>query len=179
MSRVGLKPIPLPEKVDVQLAEGALTFKGPKGTLTTPIPRGITAKLQDREITFARGADDGPSRALHGLTRALANNALVGVTTGFERRLEIVGVGFRAAVQSKALVLNIGYSHPVEYPIPEGIAVAIEETTKVVIRGNDKQQVGQVAAEIRSLRPPDAYKGKGIRYVGEVIKLKAGKTGSK
>lgn len=179
MSRVGLKPITMPDKVDVQVADGVLTFKGPKGTQTTPVPKGVTAKVENREVRFERDADDGPSRALHGLARALAANAVAGVTTGFERRLEIIGVGFRAATSGPKLTLNIGYSHPVEYLAPEGITLAVEETTKVVVRGSDKQRVGQVAAEIRGLRPPDAYKGKGIRYVGEVIKLKAGKTGSK
>src|SRR5688500_7880248 len=130
MSRVGLKPIPVPDKVEVHLAEGALTIKGAKGTLTTPLPRGIAAKVACGQDTVARGAEDGPTRALHGLARALAANAVLGVTTGFERRLEIVGVGFRAAVAGPKLTLNIGYSHPVQYAIPEGIAITIEETTK-------------------------------------------------
>ena len=179
MSRVGLKPITLPDKVDVAVGEQALTFKGPKGSVATPLPKGITASVQGREVRFERGSNAGPIRALHGLTRALAANAVTGVTTGFERRLEIVGVGFRAAVQGRKVVFNIGYSHPVEYAMPQGIDIAIEETTKVVVRGTDKQAVGQVAAQIRGLREPDAYKGKGIRYAGEVIRLKAGKAGSK
>ena len=130
-------------------------------------------------MRFERAANDGPTRALHGLARALAANAVTGVTTGFERRLEIIGVGYRAAVQGRKITLSIGFSHPVEYAIPAGIEVAMEDPTKIVIRGIDRQMVGQVAAHLRALRPPDAYKGKGIRHAGEQIKLKAGKTGSK
>ena len=179
MSRVGLKPIPVPEKVDVSVGAAGLVVKGPKGTMTTPIPPGIRCKVADKQVKFERDSDAGRDRALHGLARALAANAITGVTQGFERRLEIVGVGFRAAVQGRKVQFNIGYSHPVDFPIPQGIDIAIEETTKVVVKGTDRQQVGQVAAQIRALRPPDAYKGKGIRFAGETIKLKAGKAGAK
>jgi len=179
MSRVGLKPIALPEKVDVSVVPAGLMIKGPKGSLTTPIPAGIKCSIAAGQVRFERDADDGPTRALHGLARALAANAVTGVTAGFERRLELVGVGFRVSVQGRKVVFNIGYSHPVEFAVPTGVDIAVEETTKVVIRGIDRQAVGQVAAQLRALRPPDAYKGKGIRYAGEVIKLKAGKAGSK
>lgn len=179
MSRVGLKAITLPDKVDVTIGDGTLSVKGPKGSMATPLPRGITATVEGRQVKFARASDAGPVRALHGLARALAANAVTGVTTGFERRLEIVGVGFRAQVQGRKVTFSIGYSHPVEFAMPAGIDIAIEDQTKVVVRGTDKQAVGQVAAQIRGLRPPDAYKGKGIRFAGEVIRLKAGKAGSK
>lgn len=179
MSRVGLKTIVLPDKVEVSVGESSLTFKGPKGTVATPLPKGITAKVEGRNMKFERGSNEGPVRALHGLARALAANAVTGVTTGFERRLEIIGVGFRAQVQGRKVVFNIGYSHPVEFAMPQGIDIAIEEQTKVVVKGTDRQAVGQVAAQIRGLRPPDAYKGKGIRHAGEVIRLKPGKAGSK
>lgn len=179
MSRVGLKPIAVPEKVEVTVVGATLSVKGPKGTLTTPIPPGIRCQVVDKNVRFERDSDSGPARALHGLARALAANAVTGVTQGFVRRLEIVGVGFRAAVTGRKVQFNIGYSHVVEFAIPTGVEVAIEETTKVVIKGADRQQVGQVAAQIRALRPPDAYKGKGIRYAEETIKLKAGKAGSK
>jgi large subunit ribosomal protein L6 len=179
MSRVGLKTIVLPDKVEVSVGETSLTFKGPKGSHATPLPKGIAAKVDGRNLKFERASDSGPVRALHGLARALAANAVTGVTSGFEKRLEIVGVGFRAAVQGRKVVFNIGYSHPVEFSMPQGIDIAIEEQTKVVVRGIDRQAVGQVAAQIRGLRPPDAYKGKGIRHAGEVIRLKPGKAGSK
>lgn len=179
MSRVGLKPIPVPDKVEVTIGNTGLTIKGPKGTLSTPLPAGIRCKLADRQVRFERDSDSGPTRALHGLARALAANAVTGVTQGFERRLEVIGVGFRASVAGRKVQFNIGYSHPVEFAIPQGVDITIEETTKVVIKGADRQQVGQVAAQIRALRPPDAYKGKGIRHANETIKLKAGKAGSK
>ena len=179
MSRVGLKPIPVPDKVEVTVGNAAITVKGPKGTLITPLPAGIRCNVADKHVRFERDSDSGPVRALHGLARALAANAVTGVTQGFERRLEIVGVGFRVAVTGRKIVFNIGYSHPVDFAIPQGIEVTIEENTKLVIKGADRQQVGQVAAQLRALRPPDAYKGKGIRYANETIKLKAGKAGSK
>lgn len=179
MSRVGLKPIPVPEKVEVSVGAAGLSVKGPKGILVTPIPAGIRCTVADKLVRFERDSDSGPARALHGLARALAANAVTGVTKGFEKRLEIVGVGYRAALQGRRVQFSIGYSHPVDFNVPPGVEVAIEETTKVVVRGTDRQQVGQVAAQIRALRPPDAYKGKGIRHAGEVIKLKAGKAGSK
>src|SRR5436190_5143207 len=179
MSRVGLKPIVVPDKVEVKVEQASIIVKGPKGTLTTPLPAGIKCTVADKQVRFERSSDSGPDRALHGLARALANNAITGVTQGFERRLEIVGVGFRASVSGRKVQFNIGYSHPVDFAMPQGVDVTIEETTKVVVKGADRQQVGQVAAQIRGLRPPDAYKGKGIRYSDERIVLKAGKAGSK
>ena len=179
MSRVGLKIIVLPEKVTVAVAPGSLTFKGPKGSVTTPVPKGITADFADGKLSFARSDDAGPTRAKHGMTRALAANAATGVAQGFERKLEIIGVGYRATGQGKKVQFNLGYSHPIDFVPPDGISVTIEENNKVVVRGVDKQLVGQIAAQIRGLRPPDPYKGKGIRYVGEVVRLKAGKTGAK
>jgi large subunit ribosomal protein L6 len=179
MSRVGLKPVPVPEKCTVEVAAGAISVKGPGGTLRTPLPAGITCKVVDRQLRFERGANDGPTRARHGMARALAANAIAGVVTPFEARLEIIGVGFRASVAGKKLQLSLGYSHPVEFPFPAGVTLAVEDQTKIVVRGADKQAVGQCAAELRALRAPDAYKGKGIRYQGEVIKLKAGKAAGK
>ena len=179
MSRVGLKTIVLPDKVSVAVAAASLTFKGPKGSVTTPVPKGIKAALADGKLDFQRSDDLGPTRAKHGMTRALAANAALGVSTGFERKLEIIGVGYRATPQGKRIQFSLGYSHPIEFDPPEGITVTIEEGNKVVVRGVDKQAVGQVAARLRGLRPPDPYKGKGIRYLGEVVRLKAGKTGTK
>ena len=176
MSRVGLKPITVPDKVDVDVSGDALTVKGPKGTLTTPLPSGISASVEDGSLSFARGDDSGPSRSKHGLARALAANAVEGVTKGFERKLEIVGVGYRVAMQGKGIQINVGYSHPVDYAPPAGVDLGVDGN-KIVVSGIDKQAVGQVAAEIRSIRPPDSYKGKGIRYEGELVRLKAGKSG--
>lgn len=179
MSRIGLKPITLPDKVTVDVGPSGLTIKGPSGTLKAPLPPGIKAVLKERELRFERADDLGPTRALHGLTRALAANAVQGVAQPFERRLEIVGVGFRANVQGKKVQLSLGYSHPVEFAIPEGVEIKVEEQTKLVVKSADKHLLGQVAANLRSLRPPDAYKGKGIRHAGERIVLKAGKTAGK
>lgn len=179
MSRVGLKALVLPDKVTVNVQDGVLTFKGPKGSMTTPVPKGIKAILEDRQLRFERSGDAGPVRAKHGLARALAANAAQGVSTGFERRLEIVGVGYRATAQGKKVQFSLGYSHPIDFDPPDGITVTVEDQGKVVVRGVDKQLVGEVAAQVRGLRPPDPYKGKGVRYSGEVIRLKAGKTGTK
>jgi large subunit ribosomal protein L6 len=179
MSRIGLKPVVLPEKVSVEVTSGNLTIKGPGGSLVTPVPSGIRCSVEGREIKFERSAQDGPTRAKHGMARALAANAVAGVSKPFERRLEIVGVGFRAQAQGKKVQLTLGFSHPIDFEPPAGVAVVVEDQTKVVVRGCDKQAVGQVAAQLRSLRPPDAYKGKGVRYAGEVVKLKAGKTAGK
>jgi large subunit ribosomal protein L6 len=178
MSRVGLKPITLPDKVSVDVKDGAVVVKGPKGELTTPVPEGISAKIEDGGLQFARADEERQTRAFHGLARSLANNAIQGVSQGFERRLAIVGVGYRAVAKGKAVEFNLGYSHPVVFNPPAGIEVAVEDQTKLVVRGIDKQQVGQVAAELRALRSPDPYKGKGVRYEDETIRLKAGKTGA-
>ena len=178
MSRVGRKVIPVPKEVKVAISERALEIQGPKGKLETPVPPGISFTLRGAELSCQRLNDERQQRALHGLARALANNAIKGVTQGFSKELDIVGVGYKAAVEGSKVVLSLGYSHPVEFRIPEGIKVAVDKQTRVVISGIDRQRVGQVAAEIRSLRKPDPYKQKGIRYVGEVLKKKAGKAGA-
>ena len=178
MSRVGKKPIVLPAGVKVSISDTQLEVQGPKGKLNTPVPPGISFSMDKGELVCARESDARQHRALHGLARALANNAVKGVTEGFTRDLDIVGVGYRAQVEGKKVVLALGFSHPVEYAIPEGIKVAIEKQTHVTVSGIDRQKVGQVAAEIRRLRKPDPYKQKGIRYVGEVLKKKAGKAGA-
>ena len=180
MSRVGRKVIPIPKGVQVEVKPDRLEIQGPKGKLTTPVPAGITFKLEDGELQASRQGDEGPQRALHGLARALANNAIRGVTEGFTKELDIVGVGYKANVEGQKVVFALGYSHPVIYPIPAGIKVAVDaKANRVTISGIDRQQVGQVAAEIRRLRKPDPYKQKGVRYTGEVLKKKAGKTGAK
>ena len=178
MSRVGRKVIPVPKAVKVQIGAEALQIEGPKGKLTTPVPPGISFKLENGELAASRRNDERQQRAFHGLARALASNAIKGVTEGFSRELDIVGVGYKAAVEGNKVVLSLGYSHPVVYPIPEGIKVAVDKQTHITVSGIDRQKVGQVAAEIRSLRKPDPYKQKGIRYVGEVLKKKAGKAGA-
>ena len=178
MSRVGRKVIPVPKDVKVQIGADALQIQGPKGKLTTPVPPGISFKLEDGELAASRSNDERQQRAFHGLARALASNAIKGVTEGFSRELDIVGVGYKAALEGNKVVFALGYSHPVVYAIPEGIKVAIEKATRITVTGIDRQKVGQVAAEIRQLRKPDPYKQKGIRYVGEVLKKKAGKAGA-
>jgi len=176
MSRIGNLPITVPAGATVQIDGDVLTAKGPKGELTAPVPKGIEAKLDDGSLTFSRSSDE--YTANHGLARALAANAVAGVTTGFKKELEIVGVGYRASVQGRAAVFNLGYSHPIEVLMPEGVDIAIDNA-RVTVTGADKQKVGQVAAWIRGLRPPDPYKQKGVRYLGEVLQKKEGKTGSK
>jgi large subunit ribosomal protein L6 len=178
MSRVGRKPIDIPKEVKVKIAEVSVSFQGPKGTLTTPVPPGIQFALSGAELVCTRSNDARQQRAFHGLARALAQNAVKGVTVGFSKELDIVGVGYRAQVEGDKLVCALGFSHPVAYPIPAGIKVAVEKQTRVTVSGSDRQQVGQVAAEILKLRTPDPYKQKGIRYVGEVLKKKAGKAGA-
>jgi large subunit ribosomal protein L6 len=179
MSRVGRKVIPIPKDVKIQIAKDNLQVQGPKGKLTTPVPPGISFKLENGELSAARANDERQQRAYHGLARALANNAIRGVTEGFSKELDIVGVGYKASVDGNKLVLALGFSHPVHYPIPTGIKVAVDpKANRVTVSGIDRQQVGQVAAEIRQLRKPDPYKQKGIRYVGEVLKKKAGKAGA-
>ncbi len=178
MSRVGLKPIVLPSGVKVNISDAGIEVQGPKGKLSTPVPPGISFSLEDGELRCQRSSDARQQRAFHGLARALANNAVKGVSEGFSRDLDIVGVGYRAQVEGKKVVFSLGFSHPVEYPIPEGIEIKIEKQTRVTVSGIDRQKVGQVAAEIRKLRRPDPYKQKGIRYVGEVLKKKAGKAGA-
>ena len=179
MSRIGRLPIPLAGGVKVQLDDRVVTVAGPKGTLTQPLADGITAELQDDRLLLKRKDDSKRQKALHGLMRALLANAVNGVAKGFSKDLEIQGVGYRAQLQGQTVTFNLGYTHPVDFAVPAGIQIAVEKQTKVTITGIDRQQVGQVAAEIRSLRPPDVYKGKGIRYVGEVVRKKAGKAGAK
>ena len=178
MSRVGKKPIVLPKGVKVNVTETELSVEGPKGKLTSPVPPGISFSLEGTELTCQRESDARQQRAFHGLARALAANAVHGVSEGFSKDLDIVGVGYRAQVEGKKVVFALGYSHPVEFPIPEGIEIKIDKQTRVTVSGIDRQKVGQVAAEIRKLRRPDPYKQKGIRYVGEVLKKKAGKAGA-
>ena len=176
MSRIGKKPIPLPSGVKLAIGEGEVKITGPKGSLSCPVPPGIQCKL-DGEVAHVERKDDSRSqRALHGLTRALIANAVQGASRGFEKRLEIQGVGYRAELKQKSLEFALGYSHPVIFSIPDGVTVQVEKQTKLTVSGIDKQMVGQVAANIRGLRPPEPYKGKGIRYAGEVVRRKAGKT---
>ncbi len=179
MSRIGKLPIPLTPGVTVSVSDGAVSVKGPKGTLTQALPEGITAAVADGRLTLKRRDDSKRQKALHGLARALLANAVAGVVSGFRKDLEIQGVGFRAQVSGKTVSFNIGFTHPVEYPIPDGIQIAVDRQTRIAVTGIDRQRVGQAAAEIRSLRPPDVYKGKGIRYAGEHLRKKAGKAGAK
>ena len=176
MSRIGKQPIAIPDGVEITLDEAALSVKGSKGTLTHTIPDRITLRIGDGQIRVERQGDSKKVRSLHGLTRTLVANMVTGVTTGFEKRLEIVGVGYRATMQGNTLQLNLGYSHPVLYAVPDGIEIALEDPTKIAVRGISKQKVGQTAAEIRGFRKPEPYKGKGIRYFGEHIRRKAGKS---
>ncbi len=176
MSRIGKQPVPIPDKVKVQISKGEIQVSGPKGNLTSPVPEGISCEQKDNELIFTRSDDKGQQRAFHGLARALAANAVQGVSRGFTKELDIVGVGFRAETRGQSVVFSLGFSHPIEFPIPDGIEVKVDKQTRLTISGVDRQQVGQVAAVIRSLRKPDPYKNKGIRYVGEALKKKAGKT---
>ena len=175
MSRIGRKPIPVPSGVDVSIAPGRVTVNGPLGALEQAVPHRISVEQADGEIVVTRPTDRGGDRALHGLTRTLVANMVEGVTKGFERRLEIQGVGYRAQLKGSDLELALGFSHPVAVKAPQGIDFEVPQPTVVVVKGIDKQQVGQVAAEIRSLRPPEPYKGKGIRYSGEHVRRKIGK----
>jgi large subunit ribosomal protein L6 len=179
MSRIGRLPVPVAAGVKVAVDGKTVSVTGPKGTLRQELPAGITAAVEDGKILVARADDSKPRRALHGLTRALLNNAVTGVTKGFSKDLEISGVGYRAQLAGKSVSFTLGYTHPIEFPIPEGIQVAVDKQTKLTVSGVDRQQVGQVAAQIRALRPPDVYKAKGVKYANEVIRKKAGKTGAK
>jgi large subunit ribosomal protein L6 len=173
MSRIGRKLINLPAGVNIQAEGASLAVKGPKGTLHVPLPAGIQFEKQDGYLVLNRDSDD--HAALHGLARSLLANAIHGVTTGFERPLDIVGIGYRAELKGKSVTFTLGYSHPIEFPIPDGIAITVEKQTHLVVSGPDKQLVGHVAAKIRALRPPDPYKNKGVRYTGERLKKKVGK----
>lgn len=178
MSRIGRLPVPIPEKVKVAVQDGTVHVEGPKGRLTLPVPPDITVEVAEGKIICRRPSDEKRHRALHGLTRALVANMVTGVTAGFSRKLELVGVGYRAAVQGRTLTLSVGYSRPVVYTVPAGIAVEVENQTLITVSGADKQVVGAVAAKLRSFRRPEPYKGKGIKYLEERIRRKAGKTGA-
>jgi large subunit ribosomal protein L6 len=179
MSRIGKLPIPIPSAVNVQIADQAVTMKGPKGTLSLAVHPAITVTVQEQRLLCARRSDEKNDKALHGLTRSLLNNMVTGVTRGFERRLDLVGVGYRASMLSGHLNIALGYSHPIVYPVPQGVKVEVKDQTQIIVSGMDKQQVGAVAAKIRSFRPPEPYKGKGVKYTEERIRRKAGKTGAK
>ncbi|CAM2066177.1 50S ribosomal protein L6 [Sulfidibacter corallicola] len=182
MSRIGRKEIVMPKNVKARIEGNEVFVEGPKGKLKSPIPSGITANLEDGKLNFDRPNDEGPTRAAHGLARALANNCVVGVTQGFKKQLQIIGVGYRVNVKGSTVEFHLGYSHPIDFKLPDGISAQAEQdrNTKSIIltlEGIDKQLVGQVAANIRSLRKPEPYKGKGVRYLNEQILRKAGKSG--
>lgn len=177
MSRIGRKPIPVPAGVKIALEGGQVDVQGPKGKLTVPLPRGISFEQKDGVLTALRATED--HRALHGLARALVANAVHGVTQGFKKDLDIVGVGYRAELKGKVVAFALGKSHPIEFPVPEGIQITVDKQTHIVVSGADKGKVGQVAADLRALRPPDPYKQKGVRITGERLKKKAGKAGAK
>jgi large subunit ribosomal protein L6 len=176
MSRIGKLPVPVPPKVKVDIQGQKVSVEGPKGKLNFDLPGHTSAKLEGTNVVVSRDGDDAAAKALHGLSRAIINNMVKGVAEGFSKKLEIQGVGFKASVQGKNINLALGYSHPVNYPIPDQIKVTVEENTKVTIEGPSKQLVGQVAAEIRSYYPPEPYKGKGVRYSDEKVVRKEGKT---
>ncbi len=175
MSRIGKQPIPVPEGVTVSLGPGRVTVNGPKGELEQPVSARMEIVEGDGTLTVSRPTDRGTDRAIHGLTRSLVANMVEGVTEGFEKRLEIQGVGYRAKLAGKALELSVGYSHPVSVPAPDGIEFEVPQPTQVIVRGIDKQLVGEIASQIRRVRPPEPYKGKGIRYEGEHVRRKVGK----
>ena len=176
MSRIGKEPVPIPSGVNVALADGTVTVKGPKGELSQAVPEGITVDVTDDQVVVTRASDHRTHRALHGLTRSLIANMVTGVTDGYSKSLEIVGVGYRAQARgANGLVIQAGYSHPVEVTAPEGVTFEVPSPTRITVSGADKQVVGQVAADIRAIRKPEPYKGKGIRYAGEQVRRKAGK----
>jgi large subunit ribosomal protein L6 len=179
MSRIGSAPVELPKGVEVAIKPGLVSVKGPKGQLEVPVNERLTLKQEDGRLLVERASDHRNDRAQHGLARSLIANAVTGVTQGFERSLEIRGVGFRCQMKGKQLELNVGYSHVVNIDPPEGVALAAPEPTRIIVSGIDKQLVGQVAANIRAVRPPDSYHGKGVRYQGEEVRLKAGKAAAR
>jgi large subunit ribosomal protein L6 len=176
MSRVGKKPIPLPKGVKITVSETSIHVEGPKGKQTVPVPAGITFRQENGILDLAR--DGEHNAALHGLTRALTANAVQGVSTGFTRELDIVGIGYRCDVKGKIASFTLGYSHPIEFYLPDGVEMKVDKQTHLVLTGADRQQLGQVAANMRALRPPDPYKNKGVRYTGEALRKKVGKTGA-
>ncbi|HEY9649435.1 MAG TPA: 50S ribosomal protein L6 [Coleofasciculaceae cyanobacterium] len=179
MSRIGKRPITLPSKVTIQIDGQHISIKGPKGELDRVLPEQVTVEQDGETLRVVRVDDSRSARERHGLSRTLVANMVEGVSTGFQKRLEIQGVGYRAQVQGRNLILNVGYSKPVEIVPPDGIQVAVENNTNVIVSGINKEIVGNTAARIRAVRPPEVYKGKGIRYAGEVVRRKAGKTGKK
>lgn len=186
MSRVGKMPIPIPSGVKVSVLGGQVRVQGPLGAMSTVVPRGITAAMENGELRVRRGGDDKTSRSLHGLARSLLANSVTGVTKGFRKELDIIGIGFRAELRGRVLILSLGFSHTIDFPIPEGITIRVERSNRqiqnyvatILVEGVDKYRVGQVAADIRAMKRPDAYKGKGIRYKNEQIHLKVGKKGA-
>lgn len=178
MSRIGKKPIPIPPGVEVQIEPGVVEVRGPKGTLRQPVPPMVQFELRDGHLLAKLERPDRELSKFHGLARSLVANAVRGVTEGFKKELDIVGIGYRAELKGRQVIFQLGYSHPVIFDVPPGIDIAIDKQTHITVSGVDKQLVGQVAAEIRALRKPDPYKQKGIRYTGEVLKKKVGKTGA-
>lgn len=177
MSRIGNKPVVIPAGVTLDLKDNTVAVKGPKGELTYTFNQNISLEQREGEVVFTRPDDSKENKTIHGTTRAVFNNMVVGVTEGFQKELELIGVGYRAQLQGKKLVLNVGYSHPVEFTPEEGVEIEVPSNTKVIVKGYDKQKVGELAANIRGVRPPEPYKGKGIRYVDEFVRRKEGKTG--
>lgn len=176
MSRVGKKPIPLPKDVRITIGDKFVNVEGPKGKQIVPVPRGISLRQQDGSLELARDGEE--KAALHGLTRALAANAVQGVSIGFTRELDIVGIGYRCDLKGRIASFTLGYSHPIEFYLPDGIDMKVDKQTHLVLTGADRQLLGQVAANMRALRPPDPYKNKGVRYMGEPLRKKVGKTGA-
>tara|TARA_R110002096_G_scaffold4501_6_gene21079 strand:- start:14220 stop:14759 length:540 start_codon:yes stop_codon:yes gene_type:complete len=177
MSRIGRLPVAIPDKVEIKVSDsGSLTVKGPKGELTYDLPAGLEVEQKDGQLVFSRINERRENKALHGTARSIVSNMVQGVTEGFVKELEIIGVGYRAAVKGNSLDLQLGFSHPVSHPIPDGLTVTVQENTKLKVEGIDKQVVGQFSAEVRSYRPPEPYKGKGVRYTDEYVRRKAGKS---
>lgn len=177
MSRVGRRPIPIPKGVEVQVEGGRVTAKGPRGSLSRSFPPDISVAVEGNQLVVRRPGDEPQQRALHGLVRSLLNNMVVGVSQGFEKSLEISGLGYRAQKSGEKLVLQVGYSHPVEFAPPQGVSLQVDGTTRIKVQGADKEMVGLAAAQLRAIKPPDPYKGKGIRYSDERLRLKPGKAG--
>jgi large subunit ribosomal protein L6 len=175
MSRIGRKPVSIPQGVKLNLDGAVVRAEGPKGKLSQPIPAGLSAKIENNQLVISRSGEDRKVRALHGLARALMANMVTGVKDGFERKLEIVGIGYRAQLQGRVITLALGYSHPVLFPLPEGVTAEIDRQVSITLRAADKAVLGQTAAKLRALREPDPYKGKGIRYANEVVRRKVGK----
>ena len=175
MSRIGRKPVSIPQGVKVNLDGAVIRAEGPKGKLSQLVPAGLSAKIENNQLVISRSGEDRKVRALHGLARALMFNMVTGVKDGFERKLEIVGIGYRAQLQGRVITLALGYSHPVLFPLPEGVTAEIDRQVSITLRGADKAVLGQTAAKLRALREPDPYKGKGIRYANEVVRKKVGK----